>query len=194
MACTENTAEFETFLPCQEASLEINASTSYFGKRTWILGTLNHPEGDQILNQISRGYKCSGITKHWDQKNRIRSSQFTTRTPNCFLRHLAERFVPYKRHITTERKLLSAVEMRKEIRSILLEQQIVVHTDHKNLTYETLNSKRFMRWKLYIKEYSPNLRYIKGENIVVNDALRRLEIGAEPLKQAFFTEELRSNL
>jgi len=66
------------------------------------------------------------------------------------------------------------VETLKEFRNILLGQQIIVHTDHENLTYKHFNSDRVMRWRLFIEEYSPDLRYIKGENNVVADALSRL--------------------
>ena len=48
-----------------------------------------------------------------------------------------------------------------------------------------------MRWRLYIEEYSPDLRYIKGEDNVVADALSRLEITSEPMEEIFFSEELR---
>jgi RNase H-like domain found in reverse transcriptase len=75
---------------------------------------------------------------------------------------------------TTERELLSIVETLKEFRNILLGQQIVVHTDHANLTYKHFNSDRVMRWRLFIEEYSPDLQYIKGENNVVASALSRL--------------------
>jgi transposase InsO family protein len=78
------------------------------------------------------------------------------------------------RYTTTERELLSIVETLKEFRNILLGQQIIVHTDHENLTYKHFNSDRVMRWRLYIEEYSPDLKYIKGENNVVADALSRL--------------------
>jgi hypothetical protein len=39
------------------------------------------------------------------------------------------------------------VETLKEFRNILLGQQIVVYTDHQNLTYKTFNTERVMRWR-----------------------------------------------
>jgi RNase H-like domain found in reverse transcriptase len=78
------------------------------------------------------------------------------------------------RYTTTERELLSIVETLKEFRNILLGQQIIVHTDHANLTYTNFNSDRVMRWRLFTEECSPDLQYIKGENNVVADALSRL--------------------
>ena len=33
-----------------------------------------------------------------------------------------------------------------------------------------------MRWRLILEEFSPELKYIKGENNVVADALSRLEM------------------
>ena len=98
------------------------------------------------------------------------------------------------RYTVTERELLSIVEVLKEFRNILLGQQIVVHTDHENLTYKQHNSDRVMRWRLYIEEYSPELTFLPGANNVVADALSRLEIQAEPMEEAFFTEDLRSEL
>jgi hypothetical protein len=50
-----------------------------------------------------------------------------------------------------------------------------------------------MRWRLYIKEYSPDLQYIKGENNVMADALSRLECEeTSPQQEAFITDEMCS--
>ena len=80
------------------------------------------------------------------------------------------------RYTTTERELLSIVETLKEFRNILLGQQIVVHTDHKNLTCKNFNTERVMRWRLILEEYGPELKYIKGEDNIVADALSRLDL------------------
>jgi hypothetical protein len=98
------------------------------------------------------------------------------------------------RYTTTERELLSTVGTLKEFRTILLGQQLIVHTDHENLTYKHFNSDCVMRWRLYIEEYSPDLCYIKGTKSVAADALSCLGILNNPMNEAHFTEALRSKL
>ncbi len=93
-----------------------------------------------------------------------------------------------------DREPLSIVEVLKEFRNILVGQQIVVHTDHANLTYKTQHSAQVMQWRLYIKEYSPNFRCIEGKNNTVADTLSRLEIMSGPMEEAFFNKELRAKL
>ena len=51
----------------------------------------------------------------------------------------------------------------------------MVYTDHKNITYKFFNTERVMRWRLILEEFGPELKYIKGENNVVADALSLLE-------------------
>ena len=68
------------------------------------------------------------------------------------------------------------METLKEFRNIILGHQFTVYTDHKNLTYKIFNTERVMRWRLILEEFGPELKYIKGENNVVADALSRLEL------------------
>ena len=67
------------------------------------------------------------------------------------------------------------MENFKEFRNILLGHQITVYTDHKNLTYIFLNTERVMRWRLILEEFGPELKYLKGENNAVANALSSLE-------------------
>ena len=87
-------------------------------------------------------------------------------------------------YTTTEKELLAIVETLKEFRSILLGQEIVVYTDHKNLTYKVFNTQRVMRWRLLIEEYGPTLEYVKGVTNVVADALSRLKLSPSVVTEA----------
>ena len=64
------------------------------------------------------------------------------------------------------------METLKDLRNILLEHKIKVFTDHKNLTYETIESasQRVHHWKCLIQEFGVTILYIKGEaNLVADD-------------------------
>ena len=67
------------------------------------------------------------------------------------------------------------METLKEFHNILLGHQITVYNDHKNPNYKLFNTERVMRWRLILEEFGPELKYIKGENNVVANALSRLE-------------------
>ena len=68
------------------------------------------------------------------------------------------------------------VAILKEFRNILLRHQITVYTDHKNITHKCFNTESLRRWRLILKEFGPELQYIKCEDNVVVDALYRLEM------------------
>ena len=84
--------------------------------------------------------------------------------------------------------MLSIVETLKEFKTILWGQQVIIYTDHENLTYKQLNSERVLRWRLFIEEYNPIIQYIKGTHNVVADTLSRLPHHEDPVNQeSFFT-------
>jgi len=89
-----------------------------------------------------------------------------------------------RNYTVTDLELLSIVMTLKEFRSILLGQEILIYTDHKNLESDVANmtTQRLLRWRLLLEEYNIKMKYIKGITNTVSDALSRLDF--TPLKEA----------
>jgi hypothetical protein len=87
-----------------------------------------------------------------------------------FSRKLSEMQQKYS---VTEIELLAKVETLKEFKGMLWGQNIMVYTDHKNLTREALGltSDRVYQWRLLLEEYAPEIIYIKGIYNTVADAV-----------------------
>ncbi|KAL7576354.1 hypothetical protein ACA910_018168 [Epithemia clementina (nom. ined.)] len=88
---------------------------------------------------------------------------------------------PAQRNYTPmEKELLSVIETLKEFRSMLLGcSKLHIHTDHKNLSYSSLNSQCVFRWHLFLEEYNPIFHYVPSQDNVIANALSCLPLSEE---------------
>jgi hypothetical protein len=89
-----------------------------------------------------------------------------------------------KRYTTGEQELLSIVETLKEFRNILFGQQIIIHTDHRNILYKKLSSDRIIRWRLLLEEYGPEYVHVKGKDNIIANALSHMDADFNPDSKA----------
>ena len=79
-------------------------------------------------------------------------------------------------YTTMEKELLSIVESVEYFRNILLGFRTVIHSDHKNLSFETFKSERVRRWRLLLEEYDYSFVYTPGKDNIIADMLSRYPI------------------
>lgn len=84
-----------------------------------------------------------------------------------------------RNYSTIEKELWAIVETIKHFRPYLYGKKFIIETDHRPLTWlfslKDPNS-RLAKWRLRLEEYDYEIRYKKGKENLVADALSRLEI------------------
>ena len=63
-------------------------------------------------------------------------------------------------YTTTEKELLASVQTFKEYSKILTGAQIILYTDHKNLTFKTFSVQRILRWRLFLDQFDCQIKLI----------------------------------
>ena len=106
-----------------------------------------------------------------------------------FSRKLSE---TQQKYSVTEIELLAIVETLKEFKGMLWGQNIMVYTDHKNLTRDALGltSDRVYRWRLLLEEYAPQIIYIKGIHNTVAAAVSQLDYDPQLNKTNEYTHAM----
>lgn len=87
-----------------------------------------------------------------------------------------------RKYSTIERELLAIVDSCKHFKAYLWGRHFHIETDHRPLQWLfTLKdpSSRLYRWKIKLKEFDFDIKYVKGKTNYVADALSRIEINAK---------------
>ncbi len=68
-----------------------------------------------------------------------------------------------KNYNTCKKELLLLVMTLMEYCSMLLDVEISIYSDHKNLAFGKLSSQRVLRWHCYCDEYNLTIKRIAGK-------------------------------
>jgi hypothetical protein len=98
---------------------------------------------------------------------------YPRREASCLLLAKADK-KSLQNYTTIEKELLSIIATLEKIWSMLLNANIHVFTDNKNLTFNTLKMRGVLHWRTKIKEILPMLHYIEGPRNILANNLSRL--------------------
>ena len=129
-------------------------------------------------------YQMGAVIMQYDDNNILRPVAYFSQKLNS----------AQQNYTVNEKELLSIMMVLKEYRTMLYRAELRIFTDHKNLTSNTFNTQRIVRWRNFIEEYHPKLFYIAGKSNIMKDAFSRLprtgdaELAAPELNFLFIDE------
>ncbi len=83
-------------------------------------------------------------------------------------------------YATIDEELLCVVAILKKFQSMLLDAELHIYTDHKNILTVGNLSELQLHWNSYVDKYDPTIHYIKGPGNVIADTFSRLLHKDEP--------------
>lgn len=98
-----------------------------------------------------------------------------------------------KNYSTIEKELLAIIDCTKHFRPYLFGKHFTIETDHNPLVWldklKEPNS-RLVRWKLKLSEFDYEIKYKKGKENLVADALSRIEVNNNEIETMSTTPEV----
>ena len=92
--------------------------------------------------------------------------------------------------------MLGIFKTLKDSCTILLDQQLKIYSDHKNIRCKNFNIDRVLWWIIILEEYRPEIEYIPGYKNIVADSLSQLPIkeNQETTHESTYKTETTSEL
>ena len=98
-----------------------------------------------------------------------------------------------QKYSTIEKELLSILEVLEEYRSLLWGREIILKTDHKNISYDSMKSNRVKNWRLLVEDFGPKILYYPGKLNLEADTISRHPQSRERTDASEILEEVMLN-
>jgi RNase H-like domain found in reverse transcriptase len=105
---------------------------------------LRYPDPNKtfVIDTDASDYQLGAVIKQDDKPIAYYSRKLTT---------------AQQKYSTIKKELLSILEVLEYYRAFLWGRDILINTNHRNLTYGSAKSQRVLNWKLLVEDFAPRL-------------------------------------